>query len=272
MPYDGLSDESLRQLAPSIFATHAGPKCSDRYAYLPSYQVVRELRNLDLVPVHVSEGRKKDPMGRSFAMHQITFRRKNDFAQAPELGELSPEILLLNSNDRTSPLAFDAGMLRAVCTNGMRTNDEKLGLSFKVRHTGKNRLDQLHAGMAMLIKNLDLTVEIANQWSKIQLTPFQADRFALKALDIKDTALSISPQALLTARRDADRGMDLWHVFNRVQENIMKGGVAGYTASGKHASLKKISTLAKDVDFNRSLWAAASELAAEIKPVSVAVR
>jgi hypothetical protein len=56
-----------------------------------------------------------------------------------------------------------------------------------------------------------------------------------------------------------------------VQENIVKGGVSGTTASGRRASLKRISTLAADVDFNRKLWTAASDLAAEVKPVSISV-
>ena len=118
---------------------------------------------------------------------------------------------------------------------------------------------------------LDRVVEVANIWSKIQLTPFQADRFAQHALDLKGTALSIDPQRLLTARRHQDVGMSLWNVFNRIQENVTNGGISGHTASGRRASLKKISTLAADVDFNRKLWASASALADEAKPTSVSV-
>jgi hypothetical protein len=267
---NGLSDDQLREAAPSIFATQAGPDCSDRYAYLPSYQVVRELRNIGLIPINASEGRKKNPQGRAYAMHQITFRRADYYSVAPELGELTPEVHFLNSHDRTSPLAFDAGLLRAICTNGMRTNDAKLG-SFRVRHTGRNRVDEMHEGMKVLLAGLDRTVEVANAWAKIGLSPMQMDRFAESALEIKGTALSINPQRLLTARRYGDEGSNLWSVFNRVQENIVKGGVTGHTATGKNASLKKIGTLAADVDFNRKLWALATQVADEVKPQSVRV-
>jgi len=267
-----MTDDELRNAAPSIFATVAAPSVSERYAYLPSYQVIRELRTLGFAPVSAREGKKKQPDGRQFAMHEVRFRRLEDYAQAPELGQLSPELLFLNSHDRTSPLSFDSGLHRAVCTNGMRVFDSQLtDMSFKVRHTGKGRIDEMHAGMAVLTKNLNRTLEIAQEWSKIKLTPLQADRFAAHALDIKGTALSIEPQHLLTARRYGDHGLQLWNVFNRVQENITKGGVSGRTASGRRSSLKRISTLAADVDFNRKLWKAASELAAEARPVSVPV-
>ena len=44
MPFDGLSDDQIRAEAPSVFATHPSDKVSDRYAWLPSYQVVRAIR------------------------------------------------------------------------------------------------------------------------------------------------------------------------------------------------------------------------------------
>jgi hypothetical protein len=271
MPFDGLTNEQLREQAPGIFALQAAPDVSERYAYLPSHQVIDEMRSLGMVPVQASTGRKRNPSGRAFAMHQIVFRPLGFYSRAPELGELTPQVFFLNSHDRTSPLAFDAGMERAVCTNGMRTTDAKLGLSFKVRHTGKGRLDELHAGMRRLIEGLDKIVEVANDWNRIELNDRQVVDFAKKAIALKGTTLAIEPEQLLTARRHMDEGLSLWRVFNRVQENIVKGGVSGITASGRRASLKRISTLAADVDFNRRLWTAASDLAAEVKPVSISV-
>lgn len=270
MPFDGLTDDQLRTASPAVFATHPSFRASDRYAYLPSYQVVREMRLLGMTPVAVRETKKRMPDGRPYAMHQITFHAKDHYARAPELGELHPEILFLNSHDLTSPLSFEVGLLRAVCTNGMRTDDEELGMAFKIRHTGKNRQEQLHAGMAKLTQGLDKVIETANRWSKIRLTAFQASQFATKALDLRGTALSVPIEHVTQSRRDCDFQNDLWHVFNRVQENIMKGGLSARTVSNRYATLKPVQSLAADIDFNRKLWAAASSLAAEIEPRSVA--
>jgi hypothetical protein len=270
--FNSMTDDMLREAAPSIFATVAAPSVSERYAYLPSYRVVRELRSLGFEAVSAREGKKRQPDGRQYAMHEVRFRRISDYAQAPELGELSPELLFLNSHDRTSGLSFDSGLHRAVCTNGMRVFDSQLvDMSFKVRHTGKDRVEQLHTGMQMLMKNLNRTIEIAQDWSKIKLNGLQATRFASAALMARGTALDVHPDALLIARREGDYELNLWNTFNRVQENITKGGASGRTSTGKRASLKRISTLAADVDFNRKLWAAASSLAAEARPASVPV-
>jgi len=268
---NGLSNEALALLAPSIFAAAPAPSVSDKYAYFSTAAVLDAMRSIGLRPFQAAEGKKRHPDGRAFAMHEIDFRPTGYYSRAPELGELTPHITLRNSHDRTSPLVIEAGMERAVCTNGMRCWDSELGLNFTARHVGKRGMAELVAGIEKAVANLDRVVDVANDWQKISLSAQQQLDFAKVALDIKGSTLAIDPTVLLTARRHADHGPTLWRVFNRVQENIVKGGVAGRNASGKVRSLKRISTLAADVDFNRKLWAAAAKVAAETKPVTISV-
>lgn len=265
----GLSDEQLRTIAPSIFATHAAPTVSDRYLYLPSYTVVRQLRTAGLVPIVAREGRKKQPDGREYALHEVRFAPTGAPTAAPELGDVRPEILLLNSHDRTSGMAFQAGMHRLICTNGMRVMEQDMG--FKVRHSGKKGMDILMSGLTNLKHNLHRVFEVAGDWNKLQLTREQQLSFARQALEIRGTSLAISPDLVLTPRRWLDNRDDLWSVFNRVQENITKGGIVGRTKTNRATSLKAIGTLAADIDWNTKLWAAASELAAEVKPSSISM-
>jgi len=267
MPFDGLTDDMLREKAPSVFATHAAPNVSERYEYLPSYQVVRELRTIGLVPVSVREGYKRNPAGRPFAIHQIRFRKQGDVALRPKLGDVFPEAPFLNSHDRTSGMSFAGGLHRLICTNGMTVADQ--ALSFRLRHVGHGLRDKLHAGMEQLLKNLGRAVEVAEKWNRIIVPASRQIAFANEALAIKGTALHIEPETILHPRRWLDQHDDLWSVFNRVQENITKGGIPGRTASGCISSLKSIRTLAADVDFNSKLWTAAAKVAdeAESRPV-----
>jgi len=41
----------------------------------------------------------------------------------------------------------------------------------------------------------------------------------------------ITPAQLLAPRRYADEGKDLWHTFNRVQENVIAGGLSAISAT-----------------------------------------
>jgi len=268
--FTGLSNEQMMKQAPSIFSTEPAPDVSDRYVYLPSYEIIDELKKIDLVPFTVREGKVR-AHGRAYALHEIKSRQRTHYSRAPELGELSPEISFLNSHNRTSGAIVEVALERAVCTNGMRVCDSKLDLGFRVRHSGKGRYDELVAGIKRMVEGVDKVIDVANDWEKIMLSRSQVLGFAQKAMQIKGTTLDLDVDALLTARRHADQGNTLWRVFNRLQENFTKGGIAGRTQSGRRASLKRISTLAADVEFNRKLWTAASELAAEVKPVSISV-
>lgn len=269
MPSDGfLNDDAIRAKAPSVFATQAADTVSAKYAYLPTYQAVRAMRVMGFEVANVREGYKRSPEGRNFAIHELRMR-KVGVEPHRELGDLVPEVLLRNSHDRTSGFSLSAGIFRLVCLNGMTVAES--GFHVNLRHVGAHQLDRLHAGIAMIQSQLPKTLEIARDWSQIQLQPLQQVQLAQRALEIRGTSVEVDIASLLRPRRYNDAGDSLWSVFNRVQENLTVGGVRGRGTNGQRRSVSGIRTLAADVSFNTKLWSAASELAAEVRPVSVSL-
>jgi len=57
-----------------------------------------------------------------------------------------------------------------------------------------------------------------------------------------------------------DRAPDLWTTFNRVQENIIKGGVRGRNATGKRTTTRAVNGIDQGVKLNRALWVLAEEM------------
>ena len=81
------------------------------------------------------------------------------------------------------------------------------------------------------------------------------------ALRFEDAALAgMQPSALLAVRRVDDAGADLWSVLNRVQENLMRGGLSRRSASGRLTRTRRISSIREDVRINSGLWDLASGL------------
>lgn len=84
--------------------------------------------------------------------------------------------------------------------------------------------------------------------------------FARSALALRydptdaDTPAPITDSQLLDARRFEDRRDDLWTVFNRVQENLTKGGLRGRSASGRAISTRPVTGIDQNVKLNRALW------------------
>lgn len=260
-PY--LSDDQIREAAPSVFATHAAPSVSDRYAYIPSYPVVRALRLIGMHPVEARQGFKKAPDGREFAVHRLRFQKfggaVNWAEETPKLGGLIPEVLLLNSHDRTSPLNFSAGLKRLVCTNGMTVADASF--CFAMRHVGTRVVGDAIANAQAIVSRFGEIVDTAKAWQGIEMSEELRAKFAKGALEARGTSIDIDPKVLLNPRNFLDTSNDLWAVYNRAQENLTKGGAVGVNAQGSVRSLRGVKSLLVDIEMNRKLWLLAQSFA-----------
>ncbi len=70
----------------------------------------------------------------------------------------------------------------------------------------------------------------------------------------------VAATQILTPRRYEDRKDDLWSVFNRIQENLSKGGLPGHTAKGKRTHTRAVNGIDGDVKLNRALWVMAEQM------------
>ena len=82
----------------------------------------------------------------------------------------------------------------------------------------------------------------------------------------------IVPEQLLTQRRFDDGNNSLWITFQRVQENIIKGGVKGkvYGENGpRKVTTRAVQSLDRNIKLNQALWVL-TERMAELKSMAVA--
>ena len=70
---------------------------------------------------------------------------------------------------------------------------------------------------------------------------------------------------ILTPRRYEDRQDDLWTTYQRLQENLLKGGIPGRTAQGKRTHTRSVNGIDGDVKLNRALWVMAESLLERLK-------
>nr|WP_253380318.1 DUF932 domain-containing protein [unidentified bacterial endosymbiont] len=75
-----------------------------------------------------------------------------------------------------------------------------------------------------------------------------------------EVRVPVTASQILTPRRYEDRQDDLWSVFNRCQENLLKGGLPGRSAKGKRSHTRAVRGIDGDVKLNRALWVMAEEL------------
>ncbi|MGF6485679.1 DUF932 domain-containing protein [Paraburkholderia sp. JPY419] len=247
-----LSDDQIRRVAPSIFAVGKHESRSERYTYIPTIDVLRGLRNEGFQPFMICQTRVRDQGKREFTKHMLRLRHADQIT-----GEEADEIVLLNSHDGTSSYQMLAGTFRFVCQNGMVAGENIADI--RVPHKG-NVIQNVINGAFDVLDGFDLIREQKNGMRNVELNRDEQHAFARSALALRydptdaEAPTPVTESQLLVPRRFEDRRDDLWTVFNRVQENLTKGGLHGRSRSGGAMSTRPITGIDQNVKLNRALW------------------
>lgn len=260
-----LDNAQLKAAAPSIFAKTAHSSRSARYAHVPTIDVLESLRKDGFVPTAAHESRirsgHEDRAG--YVRHLIRLRQRSDLdTSGRKVGDVVPEVLLINSHDGTSSFRLDAGLYRMVCSNGLIIKSQDYG-SIRVHHTGSEMLEAVNEAASHIISTLPNIIRVTKEWDKIVLTAAQRTRFANRALALRYNGNSpITAIQALEARRNDDEAPTLWRTYNVLEENLAKGGIEGQTANGRKSTTRTIKSVNNQLHFERGLWELAEKLAA----------
>jgi len=251
-----LSDEQIRRIAPSIFAHGKHESRSARYAYIPTSEVLAGLRREGFQPFMVAQTRVREEGKREHAKHMLRLRHASEIA-----GAEANEIILLNSHDGSSSYQCLAGQFRFVCCNGMVCGD--VTSDIRVPHKG-DVVGRVLEGAFEVLDGFTRVVEDRESMKALQLNPGAQHAFATAALTLKyDSQTAPAPvteSQLLQPRRFQDRANDLWTTFNRLQENLTRGGLPARSATGRAIRTRPVTGIDQDVKINRALWVLAQEM------------
>lgn len=176
-------------------------------------------------------------------------------------GEMQhPEVVIMNSYDGSSPLKIYCGIFRICCSNGLVIKTKDFGEA-KIRHmrTEEDIVMEIATGFA---KNASKAINLQQQLVETTLNPIQITNFAKAAAKLRwgNIAEDCDFEDLVKVERAEDEGNDVWKVYNRIQEKIMKGGIK---LEGMKRTAKPIENAAKDIWLNENLF----ELAMSFLPV-----
>ena len=251
-----LSDEQIRRVAPSIFAEAPHNSRSERYAYIPTAAVLTKLRGNGFEPFMVAQTRVRSEDRREFTKHMLRLRHASQTADKEAY-----EVILLNSHDGTSSYQMMSGLFRFVCKNGMVCGD--LVEEVRIPHKG-NVADSVVEGAFAVLDGADLVREVRDDMRALTLNEGEGQAFAHAALQLRYDpeagAAPVTERDILRARRMDDTGDDLWSTFNRVQENMLKGGLHGRARNGRRTTTRAVTGIDQGVKLNRALFVLAQEM------------
>lgn len=249
-----------KELAPAIFATEPAQYINrNRYNFVPTTDIIEKMDSNGWILTDAKQSRSKSDLRNNFGVHMVKFQHPDLYINDGNGGiEGRPQMVFLNSHDGTRPLQVELGIFRLVCSNGLMIKSHDMG-GFRERHTRLTN-DGVKELLDEKLQLADSAIERINRWSGIKMKALDMRKFAVDALLMRINEERQPEEheifGILEARRESDNKNDLWHVYNRVQENLIKGG---FNIGERQA--RAITNPIADMTLNQGLWQLAEEYA-----------
>ncbi|MDT7367298.1 DUF932 domain-containing protein [Citrobacter freundii] len=249
-----LTHEELMQFVPSVFSEDKHESRSERYTYIPTITLLDNLQSEGFRPFFACQTRVRDESKREHTKHMLRLRREGQIT-----GKQVPEIILLNSHDGSSSYQMLPGLFRSVCSNGLVCG-ESFG-EVRVPHKG-SVVERVIEGAYEVLGVFDRVEEKQDAMQSLLLPPPAQQALAKAALTYRfgEEHQPVTESQLLAPRRWQDESGDLWTTYQRIQENLIKGGLYGHNAKGGRMHTRAIKGIDGDVKLNRALWVMAENM------------
>ena len=263
-----LSEDQMRAAAPSVFAEGKHASRSERYTYIPTIDVLRGLRKEGFEAFMVAQGQSRIEGKAEFTKHMIRMRHVGGDAGTAMSKPEANEIILINSHDGASSYQLLSGLFRYVCQNGLVVGT--VSNDIRVPHRG-NIQGEVIEGAFRVLDEFEAVDEHTEAMKALPLEPREEIAFATAALALRfgertveeaggHRPAPVTAEQLNEARRIEDIGHNLWATFQRVQENVMRGGQPGRSAQGRPMQTRPVAAIDRGVSLNRALWMLAEEM------------
>lgn len=216
-------------------------------------------------PTWAAQCQSRKGSSRAHSKHMLRFRHID---AVPTREGLYPELVLINSHDGLSSYRLMSGIYRMVCSNGLIAGQSYNEV--RVRHQG-DILHDVIEGTYRVIDNAQKMLTTAEVMQQTKLDSAEQLALANAAHHIrfegKEAGQAFEVASFLEPRRFADNGhQDLFTIFNILQENIIKGGVRGYTRKHRRyypTRTRGISSIDTSTKINKLLWSSAENMLIE---------
>ena len=149
-----------------------------RYSFLPTATVVDGLRAEGWAPVWAGEQRIRRSDRQGFQKHMIRLARVDDLRRTQAE---RPELVLVNSHDRSSAYQLHAGIFRFVCSNGMILADSVFA-RISIMHVNFEPSKVIEASFK-IVREMPAIADLLEGYKARQLTTVERTRVRRSGLD-----------------------------------------------------------------------------------------
>ena len=231
---------------------------SRKYSHIKTIDQVNKIIEMDWKPVAVKQQNSKKFKG--FQPHIVLFENEKISSLFKKEG-VSPQILLVNSYNGLKSFNVHFGLFRLVCSNGLVVGESVLE-QVKMLHKGLNEEHtDLNKTIEFYVNQIPVVMEKVDAMKSTQLTHIDKLDIAGKAIELRylnSEHYPFNSEELLITRRPEDEGNDLWRTYNKIQENLVKGGqlLEFKPEEGKRrkTSTRPLKDINRDLLLNKALF------------------
>lgn len=174
------------------------------------------------------------------------------------------QLLVTNSHDATSSLIINIGVFRVVCANGLVAGENFF--EERIKHVGNDFYHRLTLGID---KAVTVAPKLGDLVRSMKGTYVNAE---LLAELCQNVAPCLDKEVFFTdlqaLNRRADQSNDLYTVLNRIQENVIRGGVRYITEDKLGNDIIRKTREVKSIDkvrkLNQYVWDKCVKLIKEV--------
>lgn len=226
------------------------PKVSSDYRFISTKEMVSRIQATGWEPKSIQIRRTRNAERKPFAFHRITFH--NDAMGAPShVGGAAPRIILQTSHEGNASFHLMMGFYVLVCSNGLVIGSTFDGI--RVPHIGENPEQKVRNGITRILDEFPALFNTMNRMEQRELISEDQFSFARKAFPLRwdDREPTTEDLRTLLHPRRYYPNMNLWNLYNTIQENLTKGG---FRIGNSSRRSRKITNILRDTSMNRQLW------------------
>lgn len=239
--------QTLTQKVPSIFTASPAPKVSDKYTFVPTFEI---LENFEREGWKVSTARQ---MGKSnFSQHEVRLRN----GALPKVGDSILEAVIKNSHNGLTSFSISSGLYRLVCSNGLTVPTSVVDtISLKHMRIDLGMVRQITDEFAERLPVIERSV---NRMESTSLSDGQIVDMVQKSTMIRwekgNIPMNLKIEDILQPEREEDKGNTVWKTFNIIQEKFVRGGIQYKTNKGRFMTMKELKNFQNVNKINTKLW------------------
>lgn len=231
-------------------------RVSDRYQLIPTKEIAGKFQELGFKVDEYKQVRVRDGSRMGYQKHFV--RLSHPEMLTSKHSDLKLQLLVTNSHDGSSSFKLQLGIFRLVCANGLVVG--QVFESVVIRHTRK-ALIELEPAIEKMVAQVAKLDEALDKMKSRTLTPDEIQSFYEKSVKVRYGDTVNANDVSIIARRTEDNATDLFTVYNRVQEALIRGSqVRGL--NGRMRQRRAITNIAKDIGINAKLFDLAYDMVA----------